>query len=167
MGFFRSECGKLIVKFYGDPRNTMAEDEVSVAYTTTRGDAFNIASDFWRYTGKVLSNMGNDPAARMLQNLLVEMIKNEEIGKNKNILQGDNYKLKKVLERKGHVKICEARFYDNNTINTKFSWGGESYYAPMSAIAFLQHIIDELSVEKLKEVNESLGEFLRIAIITQ
>lgn len=163
MALFEKKTGILTVKFYGDPQNTLAEDEVSVEYTGNMQDSQLVAANFWKYAGKVLYNLGNDPAADMLRTILIQKIV-DGLEKTDDVLHGDNYSLKKISSRpdKKHVKICEAIFYERSQPKTKFSFGGESYYAPMSVIAFLQYIIDTLPKENLIQVSDLLKGFLQL-----
>lgn len=161
MGLFDKVTGELTVKFYGNPKDTLSEDEVSAVYTvypTTEGTNEQMAADFWKYAGKVLFCLGDSPAAETLRSILIERIKSG-LSKNDNVLQGENYKLKKVDEKPGYEKLCHAKFYRKAQPKTKFSFGGEDYYAPMSVLAFLQHIIDNLSDENLEEVSAILQGF--------
>mgnify|MGYP007056015021 CR=1 FL=1 len=163
MALFEKKIGILTIKFYGDPQNTMAEDEVYVEYTGDIQDSQQVAANFWKYAGKVLYNLDNDPAADMLRSILIQKIV-DGLKKSDDILHGDNYSLKKISERydKKHDKLCQAIFYERSQPKTKFSWGGESYYAPMSVIAFLQYIIDNLPKEKLNHVSELLQALLQM-----
>jgi len=52
MGLFRKRTGSLTVKFYGNPEDTLAEDEVSVVYTNTQANNPQITADFWKYAGR-------------------------------------------------------------------------------------------------------------------
>ena len=161
MGLFKTRTGNLTVKFYGNPKDTLAEDEVSVVYTNTQANNSQIAADFWKYAGKVLYNLDKGPAAEMLRSILIEKIKNG-LHKGDDVLHGDNYSLRKVKDEAGHVKICQATFFKKAQPKTSFSWGGEDYYAPMSVLAFLQHIIDNLSNENLQEVSAYLQGWLEM-----
>ena len=162
MPLFDTKTGVLSLKFYGDPKDTLQEDEVSVVYTTNHeANPQTMAADFWKYAGKVLYNLGNAPAAEMLRGILIDRI-SSGLKKNDDILHGNNYSLKKVAEKKGHVKTCEATFYKKSQPKTKFSWGGEEYYAPMSVLAFLQYIIDNLSECQLVQFSETLCGFLSL-----
>ena len=163
MGLFRKNTGEISIKFYGNPEDTLSEDEVSVVYNTKVGDSENIAADFWKYAGKVMYNLGADPAAHMLRTTLFEKITNG-LRKGDDILHGPNYSLNKVTERSGHVKACKATFYEKDQPKTTFSWGGESYYAPMSVLAFLQYLVDNLAEDQLNEITELLQGFLEMTI---
>ena len=166
MGLFKTEIGNLTVKFYGNPKDILAEDEVSVVYTTTQADNPRVASDFWKYAGRVLYNLGKAPAAEMLRSILIDKIK-DELHKSDNVLHGNNYSLKKVEDKPGHVKICEATFFKKAQPKTSFSWRGEDYYAPMSVLAFLQYIIDNLSKDDLQKVSAYLQGWLKMLITGQ
>jgi hypothetical protein len=91
----------------------------------------------------------------MLRDLLITKI-TEGLRKGDDVLHGDNYSLKKVSERGGQTKACRATFYGKEEPKTKFGWGGESYYAPMSVLGFLQErerrdqsLPGDLKVEKV------------------
>ena len=163
MAMFEKKTGILTVKFYGDPQNTVAEDEVSVEYTGDMQDSQWVAANLWKYACKVLYNLGNDPAADMLRTILIRKIASG-LKKSDDVLHGDNYSLKKISGRldKKYVKICQAIFYEKSQPKTKFSFGGESYYAPMSVMAFLQYIIDTLPKDNLSQVSELLQGFLQL-----
>ena len=166
MGLFKTKIGNLTVKFYGNPKDTLAEDEVSVVYTNTQADNPRIAADFWKYAGKVLYNLGKTPAAEMLRSILIEKIKGE-LHRGDDILHGNIYSLRKVEDKPGHVKICQATFFKKAQPKTSFSWGGEDYYAPMSVLAFLQYIVDNLSKEDLQEVSAYLQGWLDMLMTGQ
>jgi len=108
-----------------------------------------------------LYNLGKSPAAVMLRSILIEKIKGG-LHKDDDVLHGHNYSLRKVEDKPGHVKICKATFFKKAQPKTSFSWGGEDYYAPMSVLAFLQHIIDNLSEENLQEVSAYLQGWLEL-----
>lgn len=159
MPLFRKKTGTLTVRFYGKPKDTFSEDEVSVVYTSMQADGPKIAADFWKYAGRVLYNLGKSPAAEMLRSILVERI-TKGLDRSDDVLRGDNYSLRKVEDKPGHTKICRASFFKKTQPWTSFSWRGEDYYAPMSVLAFLQYIMDNLPEEKLQEVSAYLKGWL-------
>lgn len=161
MGLFRRKTGKLVVKFYGNPNDTLVEDEVSVVYTIypiTYVDNVKIATDFYNYVNKVLYNLGEGLPAYTLASILQEKIV-AGLRKGEDILHGDNYSLKKVNEKSGHVKIYEATFFESGWPKLRCSWRGEDYNAPMSVLAFLQHLTNNLSEKDLREVSDTLKDF--------
>jgi len=150
-----SITGKLIVKFYGNPKDTYTEDEVSVVYTGDIKNIGKVENDFVMYVTKILYNLGkNNPGTHMLTSTLNGIFSNN-ICKNTDVLHGSNYSLKRTEDKGKHRKICEATFYDDRPPKTKSSWGGEGYYPPMSVLAFLQFIIDELPEGKMKIFNDN------------
>lgn len=76
-------------------------------------------------------------------------------------LDGPSHALALVIPRRGYSKKCSATFYDDSTIKASFSWGGESYYAPMSVLAFYQHVIERLDQPRLDGVCDVLRDHLK------
>jgi hypothetical protein len=137
---------RLVIEFYDDPKQTLEKSSGSVRYTT-RGGADKVAEDFAQYTIRILSNLGEDPAASRLTSVLIDAF--ERLSKRSNVLTGPGFSLQLVGPRSGATKKCEADFLSNGGLKAKFSYGDESYYARMSCLLFLQYIIDNLDDDNL------------------
>ncbi len=159
MGFFSGDS-KLVVEFYDDPAQTLESSVGSVRYTM-EGDhgPGRIAHDFARYTKRVVSNLGPDPAAyRLAQTVGTHM---GDLTKRTEILSGPGFRLELVAPRAGGAtKTCEAVFWETRGPNAKFSRGGESYYPAMSCLLFLQYIVNHLDAQQLDAFGQAArGEF--------
>lgn len=148
MGLFNKPDAELNVEFFDDPSQTLQEGLVSVRYTLRNGGSDRIARDVSQYLGKVHYCLGPGVPADRLQSTVIEALESG-ISKSTNLMVGDDYALRWVEAPGNPTKFCRAKFYPNRPPTTKFSHGGEDYYAPMSCLAFLQYIIDHLNEEDL------------------
>lgn len=155
MGLFSSPDGELTVQFYDNPAATNQQTAVSVAYRLPKITPERVARDFVLYTQKVIYCLGPGMPATMLHTV-VALPLTTGMYKSMDVLTGDGYSMRMVQPQPGFAKTCHASFYSDRGPVTKFSHGGEDYYAPMSCIAFMQHIIDSLD-------ESTLGRFQQIA----
>jgi hypothetical protein len=155
MGFFDSSDGELVVQFYDDPKQTLQQSQVSVAYTFTSGGVGRVARDFAQYYAKVLYCLGAGMPATMLH-IAVSTPLMFGLTKSTDVMWGDGYSMQMVQRASWFTKRCSAKFYPNRPPVTKFSAGGEDYYAPMSCLAFLQHIINDLNEADLQRFSDSV-----------
>ncbi len=156
MGLFDSPDALLNVQFYGSPSATAAADPVSVEYPLGGRSAEAIARDFTLYTQKVLFNLGRGLPATLL-GMTMGVYFTCGLTKSSDVLSGDNYQLRLVQPGSGGAKRCQAKFYKDRGPWTKFSLGGEDYYAPMSCFAFLQHVINGLPSDQLEQFSRIAG----------
>jgi len=156
LGLFSRPVATLSVKFYDEPQELHKPGEFSISYTYSGDVGDRIARDFFNYAAKVLLNLGRgDEAGYMLLAILAEGFMSV-LKKGDDFLAGANYAIERVDEPLEHRKRCRGYFYKNRGIKTKFSLGGEVYYAPMSVIAFMQYLVDDLPAKTLANVAAEL-----------
>ena len=161
MGLFSGSDGELVVQFYDDPHDTSQQTAVSVEYRPPKITPERAARDFVQYTQKVLYNLGPGMPATMLHTV-VGLALTVGLYKSADVMSGDGYSMRMVQPQSGFTKRCHAKLYSDRGPVTKFSYGGEDYYAPMSCIAFLQHIIGSLSESDLGTFSQLAGRSIHL-----
>jgi len=155
MGLFNSSDRELSIQFYDDPKQTHQDSLVSVTYTFHTGGVDRVARDYMQYVAKVMYCLGAGRPASMLRAIL-SVAFTSGLSKSTDVMRGNDYSMKMVQPQSGFTKRCHAKLYPNRPPVTKFSYGGEDYYAPMSCLAFLQHVVDSLNETDLKEFSDTV-----------
>lgn len=147
----------LDIEFYDDPSihpNMPAEAWLSLLpYSDIEIVSGLLSQYFCLFYSKIIYNLGSSPTAIMLRNV-VETAFREGISKDTNLLIGDNYAIVLCDKKTTPTKTIQAIFFENGRIKTKFSRGGEGFYAPMGVIAFLQEIVNALPEDDLEKFCE-------------
>lgn len=152
---FKRKVAELNVYFYDDPKDDITPSKVYVSYGGSNISTEQLASHFVAFSIKVMYNLGDHPQKYWLLSILNSLFK-KGITKNDNLKVGSGYSFNFVNKQPNYTKYSKAIFYDN-TIKTYFSIGKESYFAPISVLAFLQYIIDNSSEEALIIFNQYLS----------
>ena len=165
MGFlnnlFKNKKGEVIVKFYED-------DKVSVSYTPTSSKVKHIALNFLGYNQAMCDHLGEDltpkgmieelsrenPSPSMLLREVLNNIFENSLKKDQNVLEGEihdiTYSLNIIRDKMNYIVIYEGDFYGPEPPELKIPYNkNESFYGPMSVLAFLQHLINTLTQEEI------------------
>jgi hypothetical protein len=129
-------------------------DENTASVTTTNDGNWKIDIQlFCWYYARVVTNLGAlDDTARQLVEVIDEAIRQAfKEGTVQGSLLPEHFQLKELLELPP-TKLCQGELNRSSdgqiTMSTSFSHGGEGYFAPMSVMAFLQHLLSTMTTSR-------------------
>lgn len=149
------QSAELVIEFYDSPKDTLGRSLVSVDLQCTDRTSVDgpfLASLFLQFYSKIETVLRRSPKRRALQ-MVVENSLVEGLSKATDVIHGSDYSLELVERKSKPEKYVKAIFFRNGAVKTKFSWGGEEYYVPMSVIAFLQYIVWRLNDDDFASFN--------------
>ena len=173
---------KLVIKFYDDIKkeeiytcerllamvdsgfdnsDNIKENKISVNYSGSGLSVDIIAKDFIGYWKKIVYNLGEENQfGYNLERNIEEMIK-KGIKKDDDIFREHrndiNIKIINECRRSKKNYISTLQTHPKipfSLVNLKVSWGGENTYAPLTVFSFLHHIVQNLSINELKNFND-------------
>ena len=157
-GLFKKKTAELTINFYDNAFNTLDPTEISIVYTGPTDDMDILSHCFIEYYHQVSLYLKGISSINTA-NSLWKIIKNsyeKGFSKEKDLLDNDFYKAVLVPQRQSPTKVAKGSFYEDNTARASFTWGGENFYPPVSAIVFLQYIISVSTDENIEVLNNTI-----------
>jgi hypothetical protein len=154
----KKKTAELTINFYDSTFNTADSTEISIVYTGATDDMEILSYYFIEYYHQVsvyLQNLGSFKTANSLWKIIKSSYE-KGFSKENNLLDSEFYKGVLVSPRQNATRIEKGTFYENKTVSTSFSWGGENFYLPVSVIVFLQYIINVSTDENIKVFNDNI-----------
>lgn len=163
---------KVKIKFYGN-------NEVSVEYEPEKWEIKYFVDNFLGYMQAVCNYLDEDLSSngsmresmrtsaekkpnysKILRSVLKNILK-ETLDKEKNVLEGKmkglTYKFNKVEPNSKWFRLYEGTFYGSRSPKLNiYPDSKKGIYVLISVLAFLQHIIDNLTIDELKEFYREL-----------
>lgn len=143
--------------------NNVKENTISVNYSGIDSSVDIISKDFIGYWKKIIYNLGGENQFGFNLEKFIEEIIKDGFKKEDNIFSKyrNDLNIKIIKEDPRFKKIYKSTLNINpnipfSLVYLKCSWGGENTYAPLSVVAFLQYIVQNLSTSELKNFIDAI-----------